>query len=104
MEAFERHAQRINEMSSMGPEERKYRIAKLLEQTPSKMKVKEPTAINRESSSTYHNDVNTNGSILAGEDRASYNTGKSDHEEKPRGPIPEKKSLASMEEIKMGSS
>ena len=55
MEAFERHALRINEMSSMGVEERKYRIAKLLEQTPSRMKIKENT-INRESSSTYQNE------------------------------------------------
>ena len=77
-------------MSSMGVEERKHRIAKLLEQTPSKMKVKEPS-INRESiSSTYQNEEKTNNSLQAGEDRDSFNTGKSDLEEKLRGLIPNK--------------
>ena len=74
-------------MSSMGVEERKHRIAKLLEQTPSKMKVKEPS-INRESiSSTYQNEDKTNNSLNAGEDKVSFNTGKSDLEEKLRPKI-----------------
>ena len=92
MEAFERHALRLNEMSSMGVEERKYRIAKLLEQTPSRMKIKENT-INRESSSTYQNEE----SLLAGEDRVSFNTGRSELEEKLRGLLPNKQSISSME-------
>ena len=72
----------------MGMEERKFRIAKLLEQTPSKMKIKEPMLNNRDSSSTYQVQEITNNSILAGEDRASVNTGKSELEEKLQGPIP----------------
>ena len=79
-------------MSSMGVEERKYRIAKLLEQTPSRMKIKENT-INRESSSTYQNEE----SLLAGEDRVSFNTGKSELEDKLRGLLPNKQSISSME-------
>ena len=79
-------------MSSMGVEERKHRIAKLLEQTPSRMKIKENT-INRESSSTYQNEE----SLLAGEDRVSFNTGRSELEEKLRGLLPNKQSISSME-------
>ena len=89
-EAFDKHTQRINEMSSMGLEERKYRIAKLLEQTPSKMKVKELNINREQSSSTNKIEEKTNHSNLAGEDRMSFNTGKSDLEEKLKGLIPNK--------------
>ena len=96
-EAFDKHTQRINEMSSMGLEERKYRIAKLLEQTPSKMRVKELNINREQSSSTNQIEEKTNHSNLAGEDRMSFNTGKSDLEEKLKGLIPNKQSLSNME-------
>ena len=47
------------------------------------MKVKEPS-IHRDSSITYQNEEKNNNSLLAGEDRTSFNTGKSDVEEKLR--------------------